>query len=80
MRPALLPRSEPVQIRQGLIGRTGYNENVSELVFDWFGDGDTVQIAVVGKETLREADDFATAIGLQSGCVFRRSGSESVRK
>lgn len=53
-----------VQIRQSLIGRTGYNENVSELVFDWFGDEDTVQVAVVGKETLREAVDFATPIGL----------------
>ena len=62
--PGPTSKERAVQIRQGLIGRTGYNENVSELVFDWFGDGDTVQIAVVGKETLREADDFATAIGL----------------
>ena len=62
--PGPTPKERVVQIRQGLIGRTGYNENVSELVFDWFGDGDTVQVAVVGKETLREADDFATSIGL----------------
>ena len=62
--PGPTPEERVVQIRQGLIGRTGYNENVSELVFDWFGDGDTVQVAVVGKDTLREADGFATSIGL----------------
>ena len=62
--PGPTSKERAVQIRQGLIGRTGYNENVSELVFDWFGDGDTVQVAVVGKETLREAVDFATPIGL----------------
>lgn len=62
--PGPTAKERAAQIRQGLIGRTGYNEQVSELVFDWFGDGDTVQVAVVGKETLREAVDFATPIGL----------------
>ena len=62
--PGPTAQERTAQIRQGLIGRTGYNEQVSELVFDWFGDGDTVQVAVVGKETLREAVDFATPIGL----------------
>ena len=62
--PGPTAKERAAQIRQGLIGRTGYNEQVSELVFDWFGDGDTVQVAAVGKETLREAIDFAVPFGL----------------
>jgi hypothetical protein len=46
------------QIRAGLVGRTPYN--VDELVFDWSGTGSKVQVAVVARETLEEAEAFAT--------------------
>ena len=45
------------QIRRALEGRTPYA--VDELVFDWCGDGPRVQVAVVARETLAEADAFA---------------------
>ena len=46
------------QIRAALIGRTPYN--VEDLVFDWSGSGSKVQVAVVARETLDEAEAFAT--------------------
>lgn len=45
------------QIRRGLEGRTPYS--VDELEFDWFGHGTEVQVAVVARETLEEAEAFA---------------------
>ena len=45
------------QIRTALIGRTPYN--VEDLVFDWSGSGSKVQVAVVPRETLDEAEAFA---------------------
>ena len=45
------------QIRAALVGRTPYN--VEELVFDWSGSGAKVQVAVVARETLDEAEAFA---------------------
>ncbi|MDP4031585.1 MAG: translation initiation factor 2 [Pseudorhodobacter sp.] len=45
------------QIRRGLQGRTPYA--VEDLVFDWRGTGSTVQVAVVARETLTEAEQFA---------------------
>ncbi|WP_415234354.1 hypothetical protein [Pseudorhodobacter sp.] len=45
------------QIRAALAGRTPYD--VEELVFDWWGTGPTVQVAVVARETLEEAEAFA---------------------
>lgn len=45
------------QIRRALEGVTPYD--VDELVFDWSGDGPRVQIAVVARETLQEAEGFA---------------------
>ena len=45
------------QIRAGLVGRTPYN--VEDLVFDWSGTGARVQVAVVARETLDEAEAFA---------------------
>ncbi len=45
------------QIRAELEGRTPYA--VDELVFDWSGTGETVQVAVVARETLDEAEAFA---------------------
>lgn len=45
------------QITAALEGRTPYA--VSDLVFDWAGDGPLVQVAVVARETLDEAEAFA---------------------
>ncbi|WP_309668411.1 translation initiation factor 2 [Tabrizicola sp.] len=46
------------QILTALEGRTPYN--VEDLVFDWSGKGATVKVAVVARETLTEAEAFAT--------------------
>lgn len=51
------PRSRRQQIRAALEGVTPYG--VDELVFDWSGTGQTVQVAVVARETLDEAEEFA---------------------
>lgn len=45
------------QIAAALDGATPYA--VDELAFDWSGTGDTVQVAVVARETLAEAEAFA---------------------
>jgi hypothetical protein len=45
------------QIRTALEGRTPYA--VQDLVFDWSGDGAEVDVAVVARETLDEAEQFA---------------------
>ncbi|SOC05024.1 hypothetical protein [Rhodobacter maris] len=45
------------QIAAALEGRTPYA--VDDLVFDWSGHGETVQVAVVARETLEEAEAFA---------------------
>ncbi len=45
------------QIKAALQGRTPYA--VSELVYDWTGSGPEVQVAVVARETLQEAEAFA---------------------
>ena len=47
------------QIMAGLVGRTPYD--VEDLVFDWSGKGATVKVAVVARETLNQAEDFAVA-------------------
>ena len=46
------------QIAAALEGRTPYD--VSELAYDWIGKGSAVRVAVVAKETLAEAEAFAT--------------------
>ncbi|MGO4915725.1 hypothetical protein [Pseudogemmobacter sp. W21_MBD1_M6] len=46
------------QIAAALDGLTPYD--VDDLVFDWRASGDSVQVAAVAKETLAEAEDFAT--------------------
>jgi hypothetical protein len=51
--------SRRAQIRAELQGKTPYA--VDELVFDWWGKGPSVQVAVVARETLAEAEAFATA-------------------
>jgi hypothetical protein len=53
------PASRRAQIRRELEGKTPYA--VDELVFDWWGKGPSVQVAVVARETLAEAEAFATA-------------------
>ena len=45
------------QIAAALEGRTPYD--VADLVFDWRGAGTEVQVAVVARETLAEAESFA---------------------
>ncbi|MBE0554715.1 MAG: translation initiation factor 2, partial [Rhodobacteraceae bacterium] len=45
------------QIATALEGRTPYD--VADLVFDWTGKGDEVQVAVIARETLAEAEAFA---------------------
>ena len=45
------------QIAAALEGRTPYG--LDELTFDWSGTGETVQVAVVARETLAEAESFA---------------------
>ncbi len=46
------------QIRDGLVGLTPYD--VNDLVFDWRMKGKVAQVAVVARDTLREAESFAT--------------------
>ncbi|WP_343116037.1 hypothetical protein [Ostreiculturibacter nitratireducens] len=48
-------------IRKALEGRTPYA--VSDLVFDWSGTGRVVQVAVVARVTLEEAETFAEQYG-----------------
>lgn len=50
------------QIAAALEGRTPYT--VDELVYDWSGTGEEVQVAVVARETLAEAEAFAVQHGL----------------
>ena len=45
------------QIKAGLEGLTPYD--VEDLVFDWWGTGPEIQVAVVARETLAEAEGFA---------------------
>ena len=47
------------QIRAGLEGKTPYP--VDDLVFDWSGKGKLVRVAVLARETLDEAEAFATS-------------------
>ncbi|RYI01572.1 MAG: translation initiation factor 2, partial [Acetobacteraceae bacterium] len=46
------------QIAAGLEGRTPYG--VEDLVFDWSGKGATVKVAVIARETLEQAEAFAS--------------------
>lgn len=49
------------QIADALEGMTPYA--VPDLVFDWSGEGEVVQVAVVARETLTEAEAFADDCG-----------------
>jgi len=55
--PGPTDAAREAQIRRGLEGRTPYD--VADLVFDWAGDGHEVQVAVVARDTLHEAEAFA---------------------
>ncbi|SMO61772.1 hypothetical protein [Paracoccus laeviglucosivorans] len=50
-------------VGRALDGLTPYA--IDELSFDWQGDGDTVRVAAVARQTLREARDFAAQYGFQ---------------
>jgi hypothetical protein len=45
-------------IAQGLVGRTPYR--VDDLVYDWTDEGGDAHLAVIARETLVEAEGFAT--------------------
>ena len=45
------------QIAAALEGQTPYD--VTDLTFDWRGDSDNVEVAIVANETLEEAEEFA---------------------
>ena len=51
----------PTEIAEQLKGLTPYA--VADLVFDWSGDGAVRQVAAVARETLHEAEGFATGHG-----------------
>lgn len=50
-------------VGQALDGLTPYP--IAELAFDWHGDGDSVRVAAVARQTLREARDFAAEYGFR---------------
>jgi hypothetical protein len=69
--------AQEVQIRAGLAGRTPFP--VEELVFDWSGAGTTVSVAVVARETLIEAEDFAQSQGLNPVCFVAAIAPDGFR-
>jgi hypothetical protein len=56
--PGPKPAQRRAQIAAAIEGRTPYT--LDELAFDWSGTGELVQVAVVARETLAEAEAFAT--------------------
>ncbi|MAQ38502.1 MULTISPECIES: hypothetical protein [Thioclava] len=59
--PGPSPAQRKTQIEIALEGMTPYP--VSELVYDFVGPGQTVQVAVIARETLKEAESFAQENG-----------------
>ncbi|PFG64551.1 hypothetical protein AXZ77_3192 [Thioclava sp. ES.031] len=59
--PGPSPAQRKTQIETALEGMTPYP--VSELVYDFAGPGQTVQVAVIARETLKEAENFAQENG-----------------
>lgn len=55
-------------VARALDGLTPYA--IEDLAFDWEGDGDSVRVAAVARQTLREASDFARQYGFD-GNAFR---------
>ncbi|MTH78675.1 hypothetical protein [Paracoccus aestuariivivens] len=50
-------------VARALDGLTPYA--IEELAFDWRGEGDSVRVAAVARQTLREARDFAAQYGFE---------------
>ncbi|UFM64357.1 hypothetical protein LOS78_02460 [Paracoccus sp. MA] len=50
-------------VGRALDGLTPYA--IDDLAFDWEGDGDSVRVAAVARQTLREAHDFAMQYGFE---------------
>lgn len=59
--PGPNPAQRRAQIAAALEGRTPYT--LEELAFDWSGTGETVWVAAVARETLAEAEAFASQHG-----------------
>lgn len=55
------------QIRTALEGATPYA--VDDLAFDWSGEGEVLQLAVVARETLDEAEEFAVDHRMNPVCI-----------
>lgn len=51
-------------VAKALDGLTPYA--IEDLAFDWDGDGDSVRVAAVARQTLREARDFAAQYGFDA--------------
>ena len=64
--PGPSPAQRRTQIEAALEGMTPYQ--VSDLVYDWVGTRQTVQVAVVARETLLEAETFAQSHGFEPIC------------
>ncbi|WP_323715609.1 hypothetical protein [Paracoccus aminovorans] len=60
-------------VGKALDGLTPYA--IEDLAFDWEGDGDSVRVAAVARQTLREARDFAAQYGFE-GQGFRAAPAE----
>ncbi len=65
--PSLPGPEKERAIRAALVGRTPYP--VEDLVFDWCEDGAQTHLAVVARETVIEAEDFAITYGLNPVCA-----------
>ncbi|MCV2448338.1 hypothetical protein [Paracoccus sp. DMF] len=61
-------------VGRALDGLTPYA--IDDLAFDWEGDGDSVRVAAVARQTLREARDFAAQYGFD-GQGFCAAPSEA---
>ncbi len=55
------------RLRAQLAGRTPYP--VEELEFDWLEDGGNARLAVVARETILEAEEFARGYGFNPVCA-----------
>jgi len=66
------PKEQRAGLRRGLEGLTPYS--VEEILFDWRPEGDSARLAVVARETLDEAEDFARAHGFNPVCFVAAPG------
>ena len=75
--PGPLVATRRAQISNELEGRTPYP--VSDLVFDWWGMEPIVQVAVVARETLVEAESFARRYNFNPICFVGLSTTDKFR-